>query len=452
MGRLVVLPVGLSLLRNLQKAFNLQLTPGNETHELMANWERISSHLERLSVELSILKKLGVGSEDTVAFLSTDTDSAESAARANALLAEKAFGLTSQAIRIKGLNLDNAEEFLKKGLHNFFTELDKCISNAYEKGLDPILGIAGGIKAVLPYVAVYGMLSNVPLVYVFEETQALATLPPLPLDFDWEGLRNLDRILRELEQEGVISLARLRSSLGEDFAKWEGLFELEEGHATLSAFGHLLLSKIRRAQDSPVMLSPSAKQKLESLKGAERNVVETLLDRVRNPLWRAQKCHSFSSTDLLVIKPGSTSPRLAICAIKNESVYVAEIYSAHDEYERDLPNRHRNDYDLRNFVPHNPKSIPIDAEIEEEAGGDISLALALNEARVMQKERDEALELASSYEQKLKAYEAQLKEYEQSLIEIREKLAEMEARERERSSWGLWRRLRWALFPSSRIR
>lgn len=455
MTRLIALPVGLSLLTNLQNRFRINLSFQQEATEILAHWNEISPHVQDLSAELSILSKLRVNNQDTVVFLATDTDSAEQAARANAFLAQKVFGLTPQIVRVKGLDLDNAEIFLKQGLHNLFTELDKCVSRAHEKGLDPVLGVAGGIKAPLPYVAIYGMLTNVPLVYVFEKTQALVTLPPLPIDFDWDGLRNIESILQRLHQEGAIPLSHLRSALGPDFSKWEGLFEQEEGYATLSAFGELLLSKVRRAQELPVMLSPSATEKLQSLIGSERDAIEILLDRVRNPFWRAQKCHSFSGTDLLVIKPGATSPRLAICQIKNEVVYIAEIYSTHDEYEQDLSKRRCAQYDPKTFTAYYPQPKTIAPEIEEKTRGDISLALALSQIEHMKKElgavrkeKAEALDLAINYEQKLKDYEARLQEQEKSIEAIQEKLFVMEAQEKELSSWGLWRRLRWALFRS----
>lgn len=441
MPSLIILPVGLSLLRNLEKEFQVKLPFNKESETLKACWQKVQNKVRTLSVELSILSKWGIEAGDRVALLATDTDDAESAGRANAFLIERAFRLPTEVRRIQGLDLNNAETFLRSGLRNFFSEIEKLVILAEEQDLKPVIGIAGGIKAVLPYAAIYGMLRSVPVVYVFEQTQALVTLPPLPIDFDWETLSNLEPVLLELEKEGAVRLEHVKSRLGEDFEKLAGLFEEEKGLVTLSSFGHLLRAKLQRAEDLPVMLSPSARRKLQELPDFDKDVVESLLDRVRNPIWRAQKYHSFTGTDLLVVKPGSTGFRLAICAIKDGMVYIAEIYTRHDDYEQDLPKRRRSDYDLTKFVPHYPKRIPVSAVSVGEGKEDAGLLLALDRARKAEADRDEALQMVEELSQEVQILKGRCQELE-------EKAKALEEAERARQSWNLLRRLRWALFRS----
>lgn len=464
MERLIILPVGLSITRNLKKNFDLELPLAQEEQILKQHLSQISGQLPSLSVELSILSKLKATSDDfVVLILTSDTDEAESAARANAFLVKQNFRANCELCRVQGLDLNDAEKFLKEGLRKFFSELDRWVDKAGEKGLDPIIGVAGGIKPVLLYAAVYGMLRSIPLYYVLEQTQALVRLPPLPIDFDWEALQNLTQLLPEFEKEGAVPLGKLTSALGLDFFKLEGLFEVEGNLAFLSAFGFLLLNTHRKARELPVMLSPPAKKKLESLSRNDQQEIERLLDRVRNPLWRAQKFHSFSGTDLLVIKPGNTQPRLAICAIKNGQVYVAEVYAVHDKYELDLPKHRRADYNLKDFEPHWPKVPEVSQEALKEAKGDEVLALALarakkaeEEAKKAEKERDEAREFAQKAEERAKHAEKEAlrfvqemeAEYKKVLKEAQERLSQLEKKEKERSSWSFWRRLRWALFRS----
>ena len=440
MARLVVMPVGLSILRNLKTSVGVELTLGQEAVQLRPLLNGPSQNLHRLSAELSVLTKVKVSPQDKVAFLATDTDAGECAANANAVVAQHLFHVEAEVERIKGLVLDNAEIFVKKGLRNFFHALDRLVGWAWDAGYEPLMEVAGGIKPVIPYTAIYGMLRQIPLVYVFERTQALITLPPLPLDFDWPALERALRALREIEDRIAIPRHELKHLLGEDFPRLAGLFEEMEGKMTLSAFGHMLLEALARSQETPVMLSPNAAKKLEQLSGLARQQVEILLDRVRNPIWRSAKWHPFSGTDLDVWKPGAVSLRLAGW-VQGELVHVAEIYTEHDHYERDLPSRSRSQYESQRFLPYVPEPVRIEREALEEAKGDDLLALAIQRRKEAEQDKEQALQLASQYEREMNHWKDLHRQLERQLHELRR-------REAERSSWGLWRRLRWAIFGS----
>jgi putative CRISPR-associated protein (TIGR02619 family) len=441
MARLVIMPTGISVIRNLEKSGGPKLSLGQQAHQLQSVLASTPPGLERLSVELSILKKLNATKDDKVAFLATDTDDGECAANANARIAQKLFGIETAVNRVSGLVLDNAETFIKKGLPTFFQALDQFVEEASEQGYKPVLGIAGGIKPIIPYAAVYGMFRRIPLVYVFEETQALITLPPLPIDFDWDALKAAERAFRQIEEKVAIPRYQLQKLLGEELPRFEGLFEEVEGDKlTLSAFGYLLLGDLKRSQEMPVMLSNSAYNKLKSLQGFQRRAIDLLLDRVRNPFWRAQKRHTFTNTDLEVYKPGSTSYRLAGWS-QDDVMYIAEIYTEHDAYERDLPSRRRNQYKTQDFRAYTPTREEIGEEAIEKAQGDEVVAIALQEQAKAENERAEALQLAARYEQELN--------HSRELVgQLRERIAELEQEQRERRAWSLWRRLRWAIFGS----
>lgn len=455
MARLIILPAGISFTRNLKEQKAIELSLGKEAVQLKPILSDKTLDLQRLSVELSILAKLNVTSEDKVVFLATDTDDAECAASANLFIAQQLFNLEARARRVKGLVLDNAQTFLKEGLRNFFQDLDKLVEEAFNRGYEPVLGIAGGIKPVIPYAAVYGMLRGVPLVYVFEQTQALVYLPPLPIDFDWEVLEQIEQALAQIDEQVTIPEGELRALLGEDFPRVEGLFMEYEGGITLSAFGHMLLEGLRRAPQVPVMLSPSASEKLQRVQGAQREELELLLDRIRNPIWRAQKRHWFQGTDLKVFLSGHTPYRLAVCAVKNDIVYVAEIYTEHEHYERDLPKRRREQYDLETFTVHMPNPPVLGKETLEEAKGDELLALALQRQKIAEGERDQALQIAEHLEQEAQKAKGMVEQYQREVEGLRAQVKELEGcvaelrgREEERRSWRLWRRLRWAIFGS----
>ena len=453
MARTIILPTGISIKRKLQ--------PHGVTIDSPAMVQTLRAQgveMEALSAELATLRALGACQDDEVIFLATDTDDAEEAAKANARIAESVFGVGTAAKRITDLVLDAAERFKRKGIPALVAELERHVSRAVEHGREPWLSVSGGIKSVVPYVAIYGMLRRVPVTYIFEMTEDLVTLPPLPIDFDWAGLRAAERVLDRIEQDVAVRRDDLRQLLGENFPRMEGLFEEYEGGMTLSAFGHLLLAHLKRAREMPVILSPSAKRKLDESSGTQRQLIELILDRVRNPLWRAQKLHAFQGTDLDVYKPGSTAHRLAGWVERvpigggqvGETVYVAEIYTRHDEYERDLPNRRRRDYSIRDFTPHDPSAL--DVGTEEESGDEL-IALVFREKVKAEADRDEALSLATRMEEernesreRAESSRRDTEKYRQEADGLRTHLAAVETRQREMGSWNVWRRLWWALF------
>lgn len=135
-----------------------------------------------------------------------------------------------------------------------------------------------------------------------------------------------------------------------------------------------------------------------------------------------------------------------------ETVYVAEVYADHDEYERDLPGRRRRDYNARNFTPYTPSAPDPGAE---EEGAHALIACALRDKVRAEADRDEALSLATRMEQernegreKAEGHRREAERHRQEADELTARLAVLETKQREMDSWSVWRRLWWALFGS----
>jgi len=397
--RTIILPVGLSVLRNLAEK-KVSLTPGVERAQLSQLIQALGSAVDGLSAELSSLKELKVGPGDEAVFLATDTDDSLYAAKINALIAERRHGINTVTERVQSLVLDNAETFKKYGLPSLFGKLDYFADRAMEQGRALILNISGGVKPIIPYIAIYGLLRQIRITYTFEMTQTLITLPPLPINFDWNSLQRAAQVLQRIDQDTAIDQRQLEALLGEDFARLEGIFEdAGNGQVTLSTFGFMLLGEFQSSREKPVMLSPSAARKLEQTQGTSRQTLENLLDRVRNPLWRAQKYHPIRGTDLDPYKPGDVPYRLAGW-VERGMVYVAELYLEHEEYERDLPTRHRSDYQCKDFKPYWPTSAPELVVQEGEALEDRRLAKVLEEKRRLEDKLAEVNRLIRERRQK----------------------------------------------------
>jgi len=452
MGRVIISPVGLSIFQGAhgRERPNVNLRTG-QVDQIKNILRNLGEEAGRLSAELATLKALEVNPADQAVFLATDTDECERAANVNAIVAEEHFGLSVRLERIKSLVLDDVGKFKRAGIPALVQTMDRSVSEAFNHGREPLLSVSGGIKPVVPYVALYGMLRGVPIVYIFERTEDMVILPPLPIDFDWDGLAVAARAFAHIERETAIDRSHLEGLLGEHLPRMEGLFEGLGNQVTLSAFGLMLLESLRRAEERPVMLSPASRQQLQELRGADRCIVEAMLDRVRNPIARAHKRHTFRGTDLDVYKPGSTPHRLAYWA-EGESVYVAEIYTSHDDYERHLPGRLRQHYQPRVFTPYHPVK---GESLTEDPAADETVPAALRAARQLQKERDEARAAATRAQADCNAAldlaaqtERKLQEQARQMAAIGDQLAAVQARQQEMAAWSIGRRLRWALLRS----
>ncbi|WP_434565324.1 hypothetical protein PQ689_04980 [Thermoanaerobacterium thermosaccharolyticum] len=86
---------------------------------------------------------------------------------------------------VDGLQINDYKEFSKKGLFNLI-ELISTLSGIKENGVatDVLINISGGYKAIIPYLTIYGQLYNMPLVYIYEDSDDLINIAKLPIQYD----------------------------------------------------------------------------------------------------------------------------------------------------------------------------------------------------------------------------------------------------------------------------
>jgi len=383
------------------------------------------SDTDRLSAELSTLAGLDVGEDDRLVLLATDTDDGEKAAEIVAHIAELRFGIQSEVVRIPGLVLDDAENFKHEGLVSLVETLDEGVEQARHKGREPVLGVCGGIKSVTPYVVIYGMMRRVSLTYIFEFTNTLLTMPRLPLSFDWEVIRATSRVLAEIRDQDIVERYQIRNELGDYYHDVKGLFEEVDGLVSLSAFGELRLLDVEQASDTGVFLSPNAQKTLNKSDGSTRDQLEFILTRLPNRLWREQKSHQFHETDLDVWKTGKTIQRAAGW-VESHGVYVAELYTNREEYNRALEQRSRDDYHQDRFIPWTPDK-EIDPLTDEEKITD--RLQTRNET--LKTQLEQARERAAKYRSEVEEKEEMLKEAEEETARLRSELETVKEKLRE---------------------
>ncbi len=160
--------------------------------------------LEETSAEIKTLLKAELSPDDNVFLLATDTDDGIIASH---ILKTFITGVLNNRnvkdFSIKGLQIEDSREFREKGVRNLLSIIQEIILT--EKPSDFYLVVSGGFKAVVPYLTIAGMLYDITVLYIFESTDELIELPPLPIQFDLSFIESLEEILYKVDSDGFLS-------------------------------------------------------------------------------------------------------------------------------------------------------------------------------------------------------------------------------------------------------
>lgn len=100
---------------------------------------------------------------------------------------------------INGLQVHNPEEFKDKGINNLIAKIKEIKDCA--KGDEVILNISGGYKALIPILTIIGQLENIPLKYIYEDSNELIEIPDLQIDFDFTFIEEYYNAFELLKKE-----------------------------------------------------------------------------------------------------------------------------------------------------------------------------------------------------------------------------------------------------------
>jgi putative CRISPR-associated protein (TIGR02619 family) len=327
--------------------------------------------LERASAESNSVCRLAPEAGDRVVLLCSETEEGAICAEEVRRLLADHVRVTAECRKVDGLQATDATRFRRVGVQNLFAELDRHCESTRSGGADSVfLNVTGGFKSAVPYVTLYGLLHQVPVVYIFERSDRLFTLPQAPVRFDYDRLAPaadaIATLYRETDMPREEFFKRIPGLPFHERAIYEPLLDEENGHVMLSAFGLLLHEALQRDHGN-VFLSPSAAKAFEDATGDARAQLALMLDRVGNPLIRRAKRHAFHGTDLEVYKPGNTAQRMAYF-MRGDDVHVCELYPTHDEgYEKMLAGKRAADYENVRFVPWTrPAELPPSPATDEE--------------------------------------------------------------------------------------
>ena len=221
--------------------------------------ENPNDFLSRISAETNSLARMKVEQGDDIVLLTTETQDGQICAEEIKTIIEETFSAKVSIKRIEGLQVHDVDQFKKSGVQNLFDALDKhCIPSGSDKAKkDVILNMTGGFKAVATYLVLYGMLYQVDVVYLYEQSNQLLTLPPAPLQFDWERMQPAVRAFQKLNADHVMDKGAffdLVPGAGHEDRRWyETLLEEDgQGSVTLSAFGQLVARRLDFGEGDPL--------------------------------------------------------------------------------------------------------------------------------------------------------------------------------------------------------
>jgi putative CRISPR-associated protein (TIGR02619 family) len=104
---------------------------------------------------------------------------------------------------LHGMSDVSGSDFYKKGLPNLIHTLVELINNAQPEF---VLVPTGGYKAIIPYFVLIGILYKIPCRYIYEDSNNVIELPPLPLHADLSQWTGLEAILESLEKKGYTAI------------------------------------------------------------------------------------------------------------------------------------------------------------------------------------------------------------------------------------------------------
>lgn len=279
MRRVIITPVGTSLFTNyLKKNENI----GTHYEEIKERYsEEYDSHLERIgrikpcikrfveednsnaSAEIKSILKLKSELKDDVEVRLIASDYLVSVLAAE-ILAENGFGKFNREMDvIKKLQVNNRDEFAKEGMKNLLNHIYR-IANGYFDNL--ILNITGGFKATIPFLTIFGQVNNIPLYYIFEDTNTLIKIPQVPININWKIFDDNKEFFSSLERETIIKDPHF------NIPQIEAILERADNLISFNSLGTILWEKYKAKFENFYLLI-EAQEKFAKLNNTDKKTI-----------------------------------------------------------------------------------------------------------------------------------------------------------------------------------
>lgn len=156
------------------------------------------------------IKKDGQGIKIEVKLLATDTALSVSAAK---MISQFPFSENQEGICILPFKSEvdyipslgvhpperqNESQYYDEGLQQLVERLigEKGIIKNQKKKINPVINFSGGYKAIIPFLTIIAQLEDIPMYYIYEESDYLMEVGGLPVNFDWLAIEALKPLLK----------------------------------------------------------------------------------------------------------------------------------------------------------------------------------------------------------------------------------------------------------------
>lgn len=326
----------------------------------------------RACAEIHSLHRLACSPSDEVILLTSDTAEGMACGTILKSTIQQIFGVENVSLtRVQGLQARDGERLKKQGipnLINFVAPILQDPQRRYSGGV--VLNPTGGFKGVVPFMTVLGMLYGARVVYMFEFSNQLVTLPPLPVTLDPEIFERARPALEWAKEQAVFAPSTFFGFITgfdpEEEPLFTGFLEIESSsEATLSPLALVLLDEETTCADH-LLISKSVRSFLESMGPDERARMESLAWRLSSPQARSSMRKVFHGTDLEVFGRERFAARFA--GFTQNGVFhlcLAQWVSSHDAYEKEFGSKSRKDFqsvdEFTRLERPKEESLPADA-------------------------------------------------------------------------------------------
>lgn len=158
------------------------------------------NNVEKYSAEIHSLLKFGIYEKEIeqIYFLVSDT---LYGAVCGAILKKYLSKIKSEIIKLDELNAKNT-----KGITNSILEKVCNLFDKYRiRNNECYINITGGFKSVIPYFSILSMLYKMHLFYIFEDSDTLINLPPLPIEYDYLIIEGYEKIIENAIKNNSIT-------------------------------------------------------------------------------------------------------------------------------------------------------------------------------------------------------------------------------------------------------
>jgi putative CRISPR-associated protein (TIGR02619 family) len=324
MSQTIVCSVGTSAARGLGSSQQLSLWvdehggPEHAASILIAGFRSIAPEgaalRDQLSAEIHSLARIGLDAHDRVILLSSATEAGMTCALAVAEYLRLHWpGVDVQVDRIPGLQVDDALEFRRVGAVEYCRRCLQAVRDYSAENV--VLNPTGGYKALVPYTVLVGMLKHVHCYYIFEQSDTLLELPPLPVEFQRGLFEAYRAVFEKIERDSGIARREWESAVPyQDRQALDALVEFVGESVTLSGAGLLFLDEVRTPSQLVPFLSRRAWD--DCLNNLARlpscRPFDFLARMAHSPEARSRHEHLNAGGGLRWLKPGNTTDRYLV--------------------------------------------------------------------------------------------------------------------------------------------